>query len=87
MHAWIVGGCLELQAFDEDYLKRLRAGDAATCDHFVAYFSQFLRVTDEGGGSARRPGGYVGHGAACRISMCLFPHRHDRSGPGQQFRL
>jgi hypothetical protein len=23
--------------------------------------------------------------APCRISMCLFPHRHDRSGLGQQF--
>jgi len=35
---------LELQSFDEEYFKRLRAGDAATCDHFVAYFSQLLLI-------------------------------------------
>lgn len=35
---------MELQAFDDDYLRRLRAGDTPTCDHFVAYFSQFLLI-------------------------------------------
>ncbi|HTC94664.1 MAG TPA: sigma-70 family RNA polymerase sigma factor [Terriglobales bacterium] len=35
---------MELQSFDEAYFKRLRAGDPATCDHFVAYFNQLLLI-------------------------------------------
>ena len=30
--------------FDEEYIKRLRAGDASTEQHFVAYFEQLLRI-------------------------------------------
>jgi len=33
---------LELYAFDEAYLKRLREGDPSTENHFVAYFSHLL---------------------------------------------
>jgi RNA polymerase sigma-70 factor (ECF subfamily) len=39
-----VGGFLELQSFDEAYFQRLRAGDSATCDHFVAYFKQLMLI-------------------------------------------
>ena len=35
---------MELESFDEEYCKRLRAGDSATCDHFVAYFNQLLLI-------------------------------------------
>jgi RNA polymerase sigma-70 factor, ECF subfamily len=35
---------LELFAFDEAYLRRLREGDPSTEDHFVAYFSQLLQL-------------------------------------------
>ena len=35
---------MELQSFDEAYFQRLRAGDPATCDHFVAYFNQLLLI-------------------------------------------
>jgi RNA polymerase sigma-70 factor, ECF subfamily len=35
---------VEFFAFDNDYLERLRAGDAATEAHFVAYFDQLLRI-------------------------------------------
>ncbi len=35
---------MEFFAFDNDYLERLRAGDAATEAHFVAYFDQLLRI-------------------------------------------
>jgi RNA polymerase sigma-70 factor (ECF subfamily) len=35
---------LELYAFDEAYLDRLRGGDPSTESHFVAYFSQLLHL-------------------------------------------
>src|SRR6266852_210167 len=35
---------VEFFNFDEEYVKRLRAGDAATEQHFVAYFEQLLRI-------------------------------------------
>jgi RNA polymerase sigma-70 factor, ECF subfamily len=35
---------VELFEFDGEYLDRLRAGDAATVEHFVAYFNQLLRM-------------------------------------------
>jgi RNA polymerase sigma-70 factor, ECF subfamily len=35
---------LELFAFDESYLKRLREGDPPTESHFVVYFSQLLQL-------------------------------------------
>ena len=35
---------MEFFNFDEEYVKRLRAGDAATEQHFVAYFEQLLRI-------------------------------------------
>jgi len=35
---------LELYAFDEAYLGRLREGDPSTESHFVAYFSQLLQL-------------------------------------------
>jgi RNA polymerase sigma-70 factor, ECF subfamily len=38
------GEFLELFAFDEAYLRRLREGDPSTEDHFVAYFSQLLQL-------------------------------------------
>src|SRR5215467_10457255 len=38
------GGILDLFAFDEAYLRRLREGDPSTEAHFVAYFSQLLRL-------------------------------------------
>lgn len=35
---------LELYAFDEAYLTRLRGGDSSTESHFVVYFSQLLQL-------------------------------------------
>jgi RNA polymerase sigma-70 factor (ECF subfamily) len=35
---------VELFAFDKEYVERLRAGDAATVAHFVAYFGQLLPI-------------------------------------------
>jgi RNA polymerase sigma-70 factor, ECF subfamily len=35
---------LELFAFDEAYLSRLREGDPSTESHFVAYFSQLIQI-------------------------------------------
>jgi RNA polymerase sigma-70 factor (ECF subfamily) len=35
---------VEFFSFDSRYLERLRAGDAATEQHFVAYFEQLLRI-------------------------------------------
>lgn len=35
---------VEFFNFDEEYVKRLRAGDPATEQHFVAYFEQLLRI-------------------------------------------
>ena len=39
-----VGGCVELFAFDKDYVERLREGDPPTEQHFVSYFNQILRI-------------------------------------------
>jgi len=38
------GKCLELFAFDEAYVGRLREGDPSTETHFVAYFSQLIQI-------------------------------------------
>jgi RNA polymerase sigma-70 factor (ECF subfamily) len=35
---------VELFAFDQEYVARLRAGDPATEAHFVSYFGQLLRI-------------------------------------------
>lgn len=35
---------MEFFNFDEEYVKRLRGGDPATEQHFVAYFEQLLRI-------------------------------------------
>ena len=35
---------MDLFSFDDDYVRRLREGDPSTVDHFVAYFSQLLRI-------------------------------------------
>src|SRR6202453_480315 len=35
---------VELFEFDKEYVDRLRAGDARTEEHFVAYFGQLLRI-------------------------------------------
>jgi len=35
---------LQFESFDDTYLQRLRAGDAATCDHFVKYFRRLLFI-------------------------------------------
>lgn len=35
---------LELFAFDEAYVRRLREGDPSTESHFVAYFSQLIQI-------------------------------------------
>jgi RNA polymerase sigma-70 factor (ECF subfamily) len=37
-------GRVDFFDFDEEYIKRLRAGDASTEQHFVAYFEQLLRI-------------------------------------------
>ncbi len=38
------GKRLELYAFDEAYVSRLREGDASTESHFVAYFSKLIQI-------------------------------------------
>lgn len=38
------GGSVEFFTFDKAYVERLRAGDLATEQHFVAYFEQLLRI-------------------------------------------
>ena len=38
------GGGLELFAFDEAYVSRLREGDPPTENHFVAYFSKLIQI-------------------------------------------
>jgi RNA polymerase sigma-70 factor (ECF subfamily) len=38
------GEVLELFAFDEAYVSRLREGDPSTEEHFVAYFSQLIQI-------------------------------------------
>ncbi len=35
---------MQFQDFDEPYLDRLRAGDRSTEEHFVAYFSELIRL-------------------------------------------
>ena len=35
---------MDLFSFDDEYLQRLRAGESEIVDHFVAYFSQLLRI-------------------------------------------
>ena len=35
---------MELYAFDEAYVRRLREGDASTESHFVAYFSKLIQI-------------------------------------------
>jgi RNA polymerase sigma-70 factor, ECF subfamily len=35
---------VEFFAFDKEYIERLRAGDAATETHFVAYFGEYFRI-------------------------------------------
>jgi len=35
---------LQFQAFDADYVEKLCAGDPPTQEHFVAYFSELLRI-------------------------------------------
>ena len=35
---------MDLFSFDDGYVRRLREDDPATVDHFVAYFSQLLRI-------------------------------------------
>lgn len=35
---------VELHQFDDNYMELLRRGDRATQDHFVAYFTQLLRI-------------------------------------------
>jgi RNA polymerase sigma-70 factor (ECF subfamily) len=35
---------MEFCAFDESYIERLRAGDFRTQEHFVAYFSELIKV-------------------------------------------
>jgi len=35
---------LQLQAFDESYVQRLRDGDFRTQEHFVAYFSELIQL-------------------------------------------
>jgi RNA polymerase sigma-70 factor (ECF subfamily) len=35
---------VELYQFDEDYVKRLKAGDARVEQHFVSYFGELLRI-------------------------------------------
>ena len=38
------GRSLQLQAFDESYVERLRARDFRTQEHFVAYFSELIQL-------------------------------------------
>ncbi len=35
---------MQFQAFDGEYLERLRAGDFRTEEHFVSYFSQLIQL-------------------------------------------
>jgi RNA polymerase sigma-70 factor, ECF subfamily len=42
---WIERSPVNLYPFDEEYLRRLGAHDPATEAHFVAYFSERLRIT------------------------------------------
>lgn len=35
---------MQFESFDDAYLQRLRAGERATCDHFVAYFRKLLLI-------------------------------------------
>ncbi|HYK38789.1 MAG TPA: sigma-70 family RNA polymerase sigma factor [Candidatus Eremiobacteraceae bacterium] len=35
---------MDLFSFDDEYLRRLRAGESEIVDHFVSYFSQLLRI-------------------------------------------
>ena len=35
---------MDLFSFDDEYLRRLRANESEIVDHFVAYFSQLLRI-------------------------------------------
>jgi RNA polymerase sigma-70 factor, ECF subfamily len=38
------GGLLELYAFDDSYVQRLKTGDPGTQQHFVAYFSELILI-------------------------------------------
>jgi RNA polymerase sigma-70 factor (ECF subfamily) len=42
---WLERTPVDFYSFDEEYLRRLGARDAATEAHFVAYFSERLRIT------------------------------------------
>jgi RNA polymerase sigma-70 factor (ECF subfamily) len=42
---WFERTPVDFYTFDEEYLRRLGAHDPATEDHFVAYFSERLRIT------------------------------------------
>jgi RNA polymerase sigma-70 factor, ECF subfamily len=42
---WSVRSPVDFYSFDEEYLRRLAARDPATEAHFVAYFSERLRIT------------------------------------------
>ena len=42
---WLDRTPVDFYSFDEEYLRRLGAHDAATEAHFVAYFSERLRIT------------------------------------------
>jgi RNA polymerase sigma-70 factor, ECF subfamily len=42
---WLESTPVDFYSFDEDYLRRLGAHDPATEAHFVAYFSERLRIT------------------------------------------
>lgn len=35
---------MDLFAFDDDYVRRLREGDRWTVEHFISYFQQLLRI-------------------------------------------
>ena len=35
---------MELYAFDDDYVARLRAGDRFTEEHFLRYFNELLQI-------------------------------------------
>jgi RNA polymerase sigma-70 factor (ECF subfamily) len=39
-----MGSVLQFHAFDADYLESLRAGDSATQEHFVCYFTDLLNL-------------------------------------------
>ena len=42
---WLERTPVDFYSFDEEYLRRLGAHDPATEEHFVAYFSERLRIT------------------------------------------